>query len=95
MIICGTHDPPPFFSLPACQDSLLDVIVSLGAPDDKIILTGSAFGNRFVLSDPDRTTPGAAALGPPETITYQQVRGETIWQLWQRKRKETLYIKIG
>jgi len=54
------------------QDSLLDVVVSLGAEDAKIILTGSAFGNRFILEDEERNMPGAAASAPT-AITYQQV----------------------
>ncbi len=49
------------------------MIVSLGATDEKLILLGSAFGNKFQLADPERTLPGSSALSAPETITYQQV----------------------
>ena len=40
------------------QDSLLDVIVSLGATDSKIIISGAAFGNSFTLQDSEKTLPG-------------------------------------
>ena len=50
----------------------MDVAISLGATDSKIILTGSAFGNKFTLMDTNRTLPGSAASGM-NTITYQQV----------------------
>ncbi len=72
------------------QDSLLDVVVSLGAEDEKIILTGSAFGNRFVLADPERTMPGSAALAAPETITYQQVCSALKKGNWTLEREEDM-----
>ena len=56
------------------QDSLLDIVTSLGADEGKIILTGTAFGNKFTLLDTERNVPGSAATGRPERITYQQVR---------------------
>jgi len=55
------------------QDSLLDVITSLGADERKLVLTATSFGNKFSLLDTDRTLPGAATNGKIETITYQQV----------------------
>ncbi len=55
-------------------DSLLDVVIGLGATDSKIILTGTAFGNMFSLSDPSKNLPGSAVSSVfPRTITYQQV----------------------
>ena len=45
----------------------------MGAEEGKIILTGTAFGNRFTLLDTERNVPGSAAVGRPERITYQQV----------------------
>lgn len=55
------------------QDSLLDVITSLGADERKLILTATSFGNKFSLLDAERTLPGASTSGRIETITYQQV----------------------
>ena len=59
------------------QDSLLDIVTSLGADEGKIVLTATAFANKFTLLDAERNLPGAAAVGKPETITYQQVGAKT------------------
>ena len=48
-------------------------MTSLGADEEKIILSGSAMANKFNLLDVSRNTPGSAASGKPTTITYQQV----------------------
>ena len=56
------------------QDSLLDVITSLGAEEEKIILSGSAMGNKFNLLDAHRNTPGSASVGASTAVTYQQAR---------------------
>ena len=55
------------------QDALIDVVVSLGAPLSKLILTAPAFANSFNLVDPERNLPGSAVTGLPTTLTYQQV----------------------
>ena len=55
------------------QDSLLDIVTSLGADEEKIILAGTAKANRFNLLDVSRNTPGSASVGMASTITYQQV----------------------
>ena len=51
----------------------MDIVTSLGADEGKIVLTATAFANKFTLLDSERNLPGAAAVGKPETITYQQV----------------------
>ena len=56
------------------QDSLLDVITSLGAEEEKIILSGSAMGNKFNLLDTHRNTPGSASVGASTAVTYQQAK---------------------
>ena len=56
------------------QDSLLDVITSLGAEEEKIILSGSAMGNKFNLLDAHRNTPGSASVGASTAVTYQQAK---------------------
>ena len=55
------------------QDALIDVVVGLGAPVHKLIMTVPAFGNSFNLADAARNLPGSAVTGQPTTITYQQV----------------------
>ena len=55
------------------QDSLLDIVTSLGADEEKIILAGSAMGQKFNLLDVSRNTPGSAVVGKPSALTYQQV----------------------
>ena len=87
------------------QDSLLDIVTSLGADEGKIILTATAFGNRFTLLDSERNVPGAASIGRPETITYQQVEQSNIFDncklqkylssqiKWFLKSWQTLIIK--
>ena len=55
------------------QDSLLDIVTSLGCDEEKIILAGTAKANRFHLLDVSRNTPGSASVGAPSSITYQQV----------------------
>ena len=64
------------------QDSLLDVITSLGAEEQKIILSGSAMGNRFNLLDGHKNTPGSATLGQGSPLTYQQARMSLKGLLW-------------
>lgn len=51
----------------------MDIVTSLGAEEEKIILAGSAMANKFNLLDVARNTPGSATFGKPESITYQQV----------------------
>ena len=51
----------------------MDIVTSLGADEEKIILAGSAKGNRFHLQDVSRNTPGSASVGYSSSITYQQV----------------------
>jgi hypothetical protein len=51
-------------------------VTSLGADEGKIVLTATAFANKFTLLDSERNLPGAAAVGKPETITYQQVSAQ-------------------
>ena len=65
------------------QDALIDVVVGLGAPVHKLIMTVPAFGNSFNLADAARNLPGSAVTGQPTTITYQQV-GEGIMNLKSR-----------
>ena len=55
------------------QDSLLDIVTSLGCDEEKIILAGTAMANKFNLLDMDRNTPGSASVGKHSPITYQQV----------------------
>ena len=52
---------------------MLDIVTSLGADEEKIILAGTAKANRFNLLDVSRNTPGSASVGMVSTITYQQV----------------------
>ena len=52
---------------------MIDIITSLGAAEEKIILTGTALANRFNLQDKSTNTPGSASLGYPSLVTYQQV----------------------
>lgn len=56
------------------QDSMIDIITSLGADERKLILTGTALSNKFNLLDQNNNTPGSASTGIPSVITYQQVR---------------------
>jgi hypothetical protein len=73
------------------QDSLLDVIISLGATDKKIILTGSAFGNVFTLTDPEKNLPGSSISNVvPKTITYQQVCKAINKGKWTLEREEDM-----
>ena len=51
----------------------MDIVTSLGADEEKIILAGTAKANRFNLLDVSRNTPGSASVGMASTITYQQV----------------------
>jgi hypothetical protein len=69
------------------QDSLLDVIVSLGAPESKLILTGTAFGGVFNLLDSNKTLPGSPA-DLAEVITYQQVCKTLTKGNWTLEREE-------
>ena len=52
---------------------MLDMITSLGADEQKIILTGTALANKFSLQDSERNMPGSASVGFPTVLTYQQV----------------------
>ena len=63
-------DESIFFSL---KDALIDVVVGLGAPIHKLVMTVPAFAHSFNLVDPERNMPGSAVSSPPSTITYQQV----------------------
>ena len=51
----------------------MDIVTSLGADEEKIILAGSAMGQKFNLLDVSRNTPGSAIVGKPTDLTYQQV----------------------
>ena len=50
------------------------MITSLGAEEEKIILSGSAMGNKFNLLDAHRNTPGSASVGASTAATYQQAK---------------------
>ena len=52
---------------------MIDMITSLGADEQKVILTGTALSNKFNLLDGKKNTPGSASTGVPSVITYQQV----------------------
>ena len=52
---------------------MIDLITSLGADEQKVILTGTALSNKFSLLDENRNTPGSASVGRPTVVTYQQV----------------------
>ena len=53
---------------------MIDMITSLGADEQKVILTGTALSNKFNLLDGKKNTPGSASTGVPSVITYQQVK---------------------
>ena len=53
---------------------MIDMITSLGADEQKVILTGTALSNKFNLLDGKMNTPGSASTGVPSVITYQQVK---------------------
>ena len=53
---------------------MIDMITSLGADEQKVILTGTALSNKFNLLDGKKNTPGSASTGVPSVITYQQVQ---------------------
>ena len=62
---------PPFLSM--VQDALVDVVLGLGVPPEKLILNTPAFANSFNLQDAGKNLPGSATTGPPSSLTYQQV----------------------
>ncbi|XP_059088414.1 mucin-2-like [Tigriopus californicus] len=72
----------------ANADSLLDVIISLGATDSKIILSGSAFGNSFKLLDAEKNMPGSSVAEIPIALTYQQVCKTLKKGNWTVEREE-------
>ena len=58
---------------PQFQDSLLDLIVSLGVPLDHLVLGVPSVSSKFHLEDPSHNTPRSDAQGPPERLSYKQV----------------------
>jgi len=72
------------------SDALIDVIVGLGAPIDRIILNTPAFGNSFNLMSKDKNLPGSATTGLPQTVTYQQVCQILTKGNWTLERDEDL-----
>ena len=74
------------------QDSLLDIVTSLGADEEKIILAGTAKANRFNLLDVSRNTPGSASVGMASTITYQQVCSLLLLLLCNLKINQNLHV---
>ena len=68
---------------------MIDMITSLGADEQKVILTGTALSNKFNLLDGKKNTPGSASTGVPSVITYQQVLKLLFMD------KYTMYIKIS
>ena len=73
------------------QDSLLDVVIGLGATDNKIILTGTAFGNVFTLIDAEQNMPGASVSDVvPLPVTYQQVCKAIKNGNWTLEREEDM-----
>ena len=63
----------PVFCKFSLQDSMIDIVTSLGCDERKLILTGTALSNKFDLLDDKKNTPGSASTGSPSVITYQQV----------------------
>ena len=73
------------------QDSLLDVVIGLGATDSKIILTGTAFGNVFTLMDAEHNMPGSSVSDVvPLPVTYQQVCKAIKNGNWTLEREEDM-----
>jgi len=72
------------------SDALIDVVVGLGAPIQKIILNTPAFGNSFNLMSKDKNLPGSATTGLPQAVTYQQVCQILSKGNWTLERDEDL-----
>merc|ERR1712106_1117025 len=72
------------------SDALIDVVVGLGAPIERIILNTPAFGNSFNLMSEDKNLPGSATTGLPQTVTYQQVCQILTKGDWTLERDEDL-----
>lgn len=71
-------------------DALIDIVVGLGAPLDKLILTMPAFGNSFNLLDMEKNLPGSSVTGLPTMVTYQQVCQLLTQGNWTLERDEDL-----
>ena len=70
----------------------MDIVTSLGADEEKIILAGTAKANRFNLLDVSRNTPGSASVGMASTITYQQVCSFFFFWQWISQNQYTFHI---
>lgn len=55
------------------QDSLLDLVMGLGAPHDKLIISIPATATQFTLTEAEKNTPRSPVSAGPETLTQTQV----------------------
>jgi hypothetical protein len=55
------------------QDSLLDLMMSLGAPHNKLIISIPATAVRFTLKNPQQNTPRSPVTDGKEMITQTEV----------------------
>ena len=55
------------------QDSLLDLVMGLGAPHDQLIISIPATALRFTLSDVKQNTPRSPAIAGPVQLTQTEV----------------------
>jgi len=71
-------------------DALIDVVIGLGAPLEKLVLNMPAFGHSFNLLDMGKNLPGSSVTGLPKTVTYQQVCQLLSQGNWTLERDEDL-----
>lgn len=55
------------------KDSILDLVSSLGVPNDQLIAAVPTFALQFNLSDSSENTPKSSAQGSPNYISFGQV----------------------
>ena len=55
------------------KDSILDLVTSLGVPNDQLIAAVPTFALQFKLSDTSKNTPKSPALESPTYISFGQV----------------------
>lgn len=71
--------PYLYWYISPLQDSLVDLVVSLGVPLDHLILGLPATAAVFTLKDEELNTPRSPAAGTASFIPYREVRDSAVW----------------
>ena len=64
----------PFSSISHRQDALLDVLLSLGVPAEKLVMTVPSYGYMYQLQQAHITSPGSSALPGVDRLSRKEVR---------------------